>query len=53
MEFFERSTRNLLEAEAAAGVKHHIALGVVGTVNLQDSGYFRAKLVLAAKRSRQ
>lgn len=45
MEFFEKSTRNLLAAEAGAGVKHHIALGVVGTERLQDSGYFRAKLV--------
>jgi uncharacterized protein YbjT (DUF2867 family) len=45
MEFFETSTRNLLAAEAAAGIKHHVALGVVGTKDLQDSGYFRAKLV--------
>lgn len=45
MEFFETSTRNLLAAEAAAGVKHHIALSVVGTERLQASGYFRAKLV--------
>jgi len=45
MEFFKASTRNLLEAEATAGVKHHISLGVVGTADLQDSGYFRAKLV--------
>jgi len=45
MQFFETSTRNLLEAEAAAGVKYHVALGVVGTAVLQDSGYFRAKLV--------
>jgi uncharacterized protein YbjT (DUF2867 family) len=44
MEFFQASTSNLLEAEAAAGVKHHIALGVVGTANLQSSGYMRAKL---------
>lgn len=43
MEFFETSGRNLLAAEAAAGVKHHIALSVVGTERL-DSGYFRAKL---------
>jgi uncharacterized protein YbjT (DUF2867 family) len=45
MEFFETSTRNMLAAEAATGVKHHIALSVVGTSRLQDSGYFRAKMV--------
>jgi len=45
MEFFEKSGRNLLPAEAAAGVKHHVALSVVGTDGLQESGYFRAKLV--------
>jgi len=44
MEFFETSGRNLLVAEAKAGVKHHIALSVVGTEFLQGSGYFRAKL---------
>jgi uncharacterized protein YbjT (DUF2867 family) len=44
MDFFETSGRNLLAAEAAAGVKHHVALSVVGTERLQDSGYFRAKL---------
>ena len=44
MEFFETSGRNLLGAEAKAGVKHHIALSVVGTERLQGSGYFRAKL---------
>jgi uncharacterized protein YbjT (DUF2867 family) len=44
MEFFETSGRNLLKAEAAAGVKHHVALSVVGTDRLLDSGYFRAKL---------
>jgi uncharacterized protein YbjT (DUF2867 family) len=43
LEFFETSTRNLLEAEAAAGVGHHVALSVVGTDRLADSGYFRAK----------
>jgi uncharacterized protein YbjT (DUF2867 family) len=43
MEFFETSTRNLLAAEAAAGVGHHVALSVVGTERLQQSGYFRAK----------
>lgn len=44
MEFFQTSGRNLLAAEKAAGVKHHIALSVVGTERLQESGYFRAKL---------
>ncbi|MDW9416383.1 NAD(P)H-binding protein [Sinorhizobium meliloti] len=44
MEFFQTSGRNLLAAEAAAGVQHHVALSVVGTDRLQDSGYFRAKL---------
>jgi uncharacterized protein YbjT (DUF2867 family) len=43
LEFFETSTRNLLAAEAAAGVGHHVALSVVGTERLQQSGYFRAK----------
>src|SRR5688572_15469413 len=43
MEFFETSGRNLLAAEAKAGVKHHIALSVVGTDRLQESGYIRAK----------
>jgi len=43
LEFFETSTRNLLTAEAAAGVVHHVALSVVGTDRLQQSGYFRAK----------
>lgn len=45
MEFFETSGRNLLAAEKTAGVKHHIALSVVGTDRLQESGYFRAKQV--------
>jgi len=42
--FFETSTRNLLAAEAKAGVGHHVALSVVGTERLQQSGYFRAKI---------
>src|SRR5437764_709089 len=42
--FFETSGRNLLAAEAAAGVGHHVALSVVGTDRLVASGYFRAKL---------
>lgn len=45
MEFFQISGRNLLAAEKTAGVRHHIALSVVGTERLQESGYFRAKLV--------
>lgn len=44
LKFFETSTRNLLTAEAAAGVKHHVALSVVGTDQLSESGYFRAKI---------
>lgn len=43
LEFFETSTRNLLAAEAAAGVGHHLALSVVGAEHLPDSGYMRAK----------
>jgi uncharacterized protein YbjT (DUF2867 family) len=44
MNFFATSTRNLLAYEAAAGVGHHVALSVVGTERLLDSGYFRAKI---------
>lgn len=44
LDFFETSGRNLLAAEAAAGVRHHVALSVVGTERLLESGYFRAKL---------
>ena len=44
MKFFEASTRNLLTQEAAAGVRHHVALSVVGTERLSESGYFRAKI---------
>src|ERR1700739_3727832 len=44
LEFFETSGRNLLAAEAAAGVGHHVALSVVGT-DRSDNGYFRAKVV--------
>jgi uncharacterized protein YbjT (DUF2867 family) len=44
MEFFTTSARNLIEAEDAAGVAHHVALSVVGTERLTESGYFRAKL---------
>jgi uncharacterized protein YbjT (DUF2867 family) len=44
MEFFETSGRNLLAAEAAAGVRHHVALSIVGVDRTPDSGYFRAKV---------
>jgi len=44
MEFFQTSTTNLLAAEAAAGVRHHVALSVVGTERLPENPYFRAKL---------
>jgi len=45
LEFFETSGRNLLAAEAAAGVRHHVALSIVGTDRTPDNGYFRAKVV--------
>lgn len=44
LKFFETSTRNLLAYGAVAGVKHHVALSVVGTERLLESGFFRAKL---------
>src|SRR5262245_66590446 len=44
MKFFETSGRNLLAAEVVVGVPHHVALSVVGTDRLQESGYFRAKM---------
>ena len=44
LKFFETSTRNLLIKEAAAGVKHHVALSVVGTDRMSESGYMRAKI---------
>jgi uncharacterized protein YbjT (DUF2867 family) len=44
MEFFTAASGNLLAAEAPAGVRHHVALSVVGTERLTESGYFRAKL---------
>jgi uncharacterized protein YbjT (DUF2867 family) len=44
MEFFDKSTRTQLAAEAAAGVKHHVALSVVGADRMPDSGYMRAKV---------
>src|SRR3954454_14172912 len=45
LEFFQTSTRNLLSYEAAAGVGHHVALSVVGSERLPNSGYLRAKVV--------
>jgi uncharacterized protein YbjT (DUF2867 family) len=44
LEFFQTSERNLLPAEAAAGVGHHVALSIVGTDRTPDNGYFRAKV---------
>lgn len=44
LEFFETSTHNLLAAEKAAGVGHHVALSVVGTERMPENGYFRAKI---------
>ena len=44
LKFFETSTRNLLHYEAAAGVGHHVALSVIGTERLLESGFFRAKI---------
>ncbi|MDQ0122971.1 uncharacterized protein YbjT (DUF2867 family) [Pseudomonas lini] len=44
LEFFQTSGRNLFAAEKAAGVKHHVALSVVGTERMLDSGYFRGKM---------
>ena len=44
LEFFQISGRNLLAAEVAAGVRHHVALSIVGTDRTPDNGYFRAKV---------
>jgi uncharacterized protein YbjT (DUF2867 family) len=44
LEFFQTSGRNLLAADAAAGVRHHVALSIVGTDRTPDNGYFRAKV---------
>jgi uncharacterized protein YbjT (DUF2867 family) len=49
MEFFQTAGKNLTAAEVAAGIKHHVALSVVGTERLQASGYFRAKLAQEAR----
>jgi uncharacterized protein YbjT (DUF2867 family) len=43
LDFFQTSSRNLLAAEASAGVRHHVTLSVVGTARLPESGSFRAK----------
>ena len=48
LEFFQTSGRNLLAAEAAAGVRHHVALSIVGTDRTPDNGYFRAKVAQEA-----
>src|SRR4030095_13149127 len=44
LEFFETAGRNLLAAGAAAGVRHHVAVSIVGTDRTPDNGYFRAKI---------
>ena len=44
LEFFQTSSRNILAAEAATGVRHHVALSIVGTERTPDNGYFRAKV---------
>ena len=44
MDFFQTAGKNLIAAEVAAGIRHHVALSIVGTERLQDSGYMRAKL---------
>jgi uncharacterized protein YbjT (DUF2867 family) len=44
LEFFETSTRNILDAETAAGVTHHVALSIVGTERIANSGYINAKV---------
>lgn len=48
LEFFQKSSENLGRAEAAAGVKHHVALSVVGSDRMPESGYFRAKIAQEA-----
>src|SRR5262245_29033655 len=47
LEFFETYGRNLLAPEAAAGVRHHVAVAIVGTDRMRDNGYFRAKVAQA------
>ena len=51
MEFFTVSTRNLLAAGRTAGVRHHVALSIVGADRLPDSGYLRAKVRSRKRRS--
>ena len=55
LEFFETSGRNVLTSEAAAGVRHHVALSIVGVDRTPDNGYFRAKIAQerAAERHRR
>jgi uncharacterized protein YbjT (DUF2867 family) len=48
LEFFQASSRNLMATEAAAGVKHHVALSIVGSDRLPESGYLRAKMAQEA-----
>ena len=48
LDFFQTSSRNILAAEAAAGVRHHVALSIVGTDRMPDNGYFRAKVAQEA-----
>ena len=48
LEFFQTASRNLLAAEAAAGVRHHVALSIVGSERLPGNGYFRAKVAQEA-----
>jgi uncharacterized protein YbjT (DUF2867 family) len=49
LEFFTTSTRNVVAAERAAGVKHHLAVSIVGADRLPDSGYLRAKVAQEAE----
>jgi uncharacterized protein YbjT (DUF2867 family) len=49
LEFFTTSTRNMLEAERAAGARHHLAVSIVGADRLPDSGYLRAKVALESE----
>jgi uncharacterized protein YbjT (DUF2867 family) len=44
LDFFQTTTRNILDVETTTGVSHHVVLSIVGTDRLPDSGYFRAKL---------
>src|SRR5262245_23303972 len=53
LEFFEKSSRNLLAAEADAGVGHHVAVSIVGADRIPDSGYMRAKVAKAGSASHE